>query len=31
VLLASAGEREPLVPGGALLALDHQRDAHLVH
>ena len=30
VLLTGVGEREPVVPGGALLALDHQCDAHLV-
>src|SRR4029077_7172287 len=28
VLLAGAGERNPVVPGDALLALDHQADAH---
>src|SRR5439155_22345983 len=28
VLLAGVGERAPVLPGDALLALDHQRDAH---
>jgi hypothetical protein len=28
VLLARVGERAPVLPRDALLALDHQRDAH---
>jgi hypothetical protein len=29
VLFAGLGEREPLVPGDTLLALDHQRNAQV--